>query len=254
MAQTLMGKVATLLSASFHNLIDNALKGNPIPVLKDLLRQYEEAYNEMEQSLGATGGNVRTAKRKVLEYDDNVNQLNSEITRILTDSDPNNDSQASPLTTNMIGKEKLRDNEKLVLQSALAADKVLRAAYDKMGGRIISLVNQIKLLEAISEETAVKNMTADILIRSAGLISSHSVSVDEMAEEIKQKRDHADARLELAMNDMSSAGGQTSVEDETEKRLAQIRANLGVDQPVQTESSSSSLDMTQEELHELAQR
>jgi len=115
-----------------------------------------------------------------------------------------------------------------------------------MKGRIISLRNQIALLEAVKFEADIKQMSADRLISSAKMISSGTTSVEALAEEIKRQRDKADAKFEIAMGTMDGALDDATEKSRASARLAQIRKRLGVEEPSQ--EVEPSLDMTREEL------
>lgn len=243
---SILDKVKTLLSANFNDLIDQALKRNPIKVLNEYLRQHEEALSEMRSDRAVALGSVKTSKRKVIETQDLIARIESEIEAVLTDDDPGNDYLAENLAQDLVGQE-----EKLIVlnkayDSALRVNKALQMAESKMRGRIISLRNQIALLEAIKFEADVKKMSADKLISSAKMISSGSTSVEALAEEIKLQRDKADAKFELAMGTMDNVLEDGTGQSRASARLAQIRNRLGVEQPAKTVEPT--LDMTEEDL------
>lgn len=243
---SILDKVKTLLSANFNDLIDQALKRNPIKVLNEYLRQHEEALSEMRSDRAVALGSVKTSKRKVVETQDLIARIESEIEAVLTDDDLGNDYLAENLAQDLVGQE-----EKLIVlnkayDSALRVNKALQMAESKMRGRIISLRNQIALLEAIKFEADVKKMSADKLISSAKMISSGSTSVEALAEEIKLQRDKADAKFELAMGTMDNVLEDGTGQSRASARLAQIRNRLGVEQPAKTVEPT--LDMTEEDL------
>ncbi len=251
MSQTLGGKIGMLFRMTLHDIVDKALHGNPIVTLNEYLRDHQEAYDQMEEDVAATGGNLKTARRKVQEYTDYISQLNDEIQVILTNADPTDDYKANNKATELVGQEELLENQKRVLDSAEKTYKAVSDTRDKLQGRIISLKNQIALLKAIKSEADVKNMSADILIKSANILSSGSVSVESLAETIRARRDQADARLEMAMEKVNSSGGDNLVQSKADAKLAEIRSRLGIKDEA-SGSSTTSLDMTPDELQKIA--
>ena len=242
---SILEKVKTLLSANFNDLIDQALKRNPIKVLNEYLRQHEEALDDLRSDRAVALGSVRTAERKVIETQDLIARIEGEIEAILTDTDKDNDYLADNLAQDLVGQEdKLRVLQQAA-ESAIRANRALQMAESKLQGRIISLRNQIDLLEAIKFEADIKQMSADKLIASARMISSGTTSVEALAEDIKRQRDKADAKFEIAMGTMDGAleDGSTS---RASARLAQIRNRLGVEQPA--EEVEPTLDMSTDEL------
>ena len=243
---SILDKVKTLLSANFNDLIDQALKRNPIKVLNEYLRQHEEALAEMRSDRAVALGSMKTAERKVIETQDMIARIEEEIEAVLTDSDPGNDYLAENLAQDLVGQEEKLDVLNKAYESALRVNKALQMAESKMRGRIISLRNQIALLEAVKFEADIKKMSADRLISSAKMISSGTTSVEALAEEIKVQRDKADARFELAMGTMDGALEDNSGQSRASARLAQIRNRLGVEQPAK--EVEPTLDMSEEEL------
>ena len=243
---SILDKVRTLLSASFHDMIDQALKKDPIKVLNEYLRQHEEALDDMRSDRAVALGSLKTAQRKVNETQDMIYKIEEEIEAILTDEDVTNDYLAENLAQDLVGQEEKLDVLNQAYDSAIRVNKALQMAESKMRGRVISLRNQISLLEAVKFEADIKKMSADRLISSAKMISSGTTSVEALAEEIKLNRDKADARFELAMGTLDNAMENNSGQTRASARLAQIRKRLGVKQPAK--EVEPTLDMTDEDL------
>lgn len=251
MGQTLLEKLNILFSAKLHDIVNRALQRNPIQVLNEYLRQHEDAYDQLEADLALTGGKVKTAGRHLEGYKGTVNELTAQIEAIYSDNDPGNDHLATNLGADLVGKEDLLANANRTFEAAQRAHSALLTARGKLQGRIISLRNQIALLEAIQTEADIKGMTADILIRSARMVSSGITSVEGLAESIRQNRDKADAKFELALSKIESSGAESIVQGRADARLAEIRARLGINTEA-AKTETPSLDMSQEDLENLA--
>lgn len=245
---SILQKVRTLLKASFHDMIDKALKSNPIKTLNQYLREHEEALAEMQSDRTVALGSLKTANRKVIEAQDLIERIESEIEAILTDNDMANDYLAENLAEDLIGQEEKLKVLMQARESAMRVNTALQKAEAKMQGRIISLKNQIDLLQAIKFEADIKQMSADKLISSARMISSGTTSVEAIAEDIKRQRDKADAKFEVAMDTMDTQLEDHSRQSRANARLAQIRNRLGIEEAEQSEVIEPSLEMTEEEL------
>jgi len=243
---SILDKVKTLLSANFNDMIDRALKRNPIKVLNEYLRQHEEALDDMRHDRANALGALKTAERKVIETQDLIARIEEEIEAVLTDNDHGNDYLAENLAQDLVGQEEKLNVLNKAYESSIRVNKALQMAESKMKGRIISLRNQISLLEAIKFEADIKKMSADRLISSAKMISSGNTSVEAMAEEIKLQRDKADAKFEMAMGTMDGALETNVGQSRASARLAQIRKRLGVQEPAKTVEPT--LDMSDEEM------
>ena len=242
-------KVKTLLSASFNDMIDQALKSNPIKTLNEYLRQHEEALDEMRSDRAVAVGSMKTAARKVSETQELIQRIEAEIEAALTDNDETNDYLAENLAQDLVGQEEKLQVLNQAHESAMRANKALQMADTKLQGRIISLRNQIALLDAIKFEADIKQMSADKLINSARMISSGTTSVEALAEDIKRQRDKADAQFEMAMDTMDGTLEDGLSQSRASARLAQIRNRLGIEQTAS--EVVPSLEMSAEELEML---
>lgn len=245
---SILDKVKTLLKASFHDMIDKALKSDPIKTLNQYLREHEEALVEMQSDRAVALGALKTANRKVIESQDLIERIENEIEAILTDDDATNDYLAENLAQDLVGQEEKLNVLNQARDSAMRSNTALQMAEAKMQGRIISLRNQIQLLEAIKFEADIKKMSADRLINSARMISSGTTSVEALAEDIKQQRDKADAQFEMAMDTMDTSMEDYGRQSRASARLAQIRNRLGIAEEEQAETIEPTLDMSEEEL------
>lgn len=243
---SILEKVRTLLSANFNDMIDRALKKNPIKVLNEYLRQHEEALDDMRHDRANALGALKTAERKVIETQDMIARIEEEIEAVLTDNDAGNDYLAENLAQDLVGQEEKLNVLNQAYESSIRVNKALQMAESKMKGRIISLRNQISLLEAVKFEADIKKMSADRLISSAKMISSGSTSVEAMAESIKRERDQADAKFEVAMGTMDGALEDNLASSRASARLAQIRKRLGVEETAKTVEPT--FDMSEEEM------
>jgi phage shock protein A len=247
---SVIDKVKLLLSASFNDMIDQALKRDPIKTLNEYLRQHEDALEEMRSDRAVAVGSMKTATRKVMETQELIQRIEAEIEAALTDADETNDYLAENLAQDLVGQEEKLQVLNQAHESALRANKALQMADAKLQGRIISLRNQIALLEAIKFEADIKKMSADKLINSARMISSGSTSVEALAEDIKRQRDKADVQFEIAMDTMDGSLEDGATQSRASARLEEIRNRLGIKEEA-TKEVVPSLEMSAEELEML---
>jgi phage shock protein A len=249
---SVIDKVKLLLSASFNAMIDQALKRDPIKTLNEYLRQHQEALDQMRNDRAVAVGAMKTASRKVLETQELIQRIEAEIEAALTDNDETNDYLAENLAQDLVGQEEKLQVLTQAQESTVRANKALQMADAKLQGRIISLRNQIALLEAIKFEADIKKMSADKLITSARMISSGTTSVEALAEDIRRERDKADAQFEIAMDTMDGTLEDGMRDSKASARLAEIRNRLGIKEEATSEVVPS-LEMTAEELAMLDQ-
>src|SRR5690606_28171172 len=95
----------TLLQASFHDMIDKALKQDPIKALNQYFREHEDALQQIHSDRAVALGALKTASRKVNETQDLIERIEAEIETILTDEDATNDYLAENLAQDLVGQE-----------------------------------------------------------------------------------------------------------------------------------------------------
>src|SRR5258708_12569596 len=83
MAQSVLDKVNTLISANLHSLVDSALKANSMKVMDEYVRQAERNLENLEDATVTIGGTVKTLKRKYDEISPTAEKLDRDINTFL---------------------------------------------------------------------------------------------------------------------------------------------------------------------------
>jgi len=76
---TLLEKVGTLISANLHALLDKALQSNSLAVIDEYIRQVEDNLEDLEDAAATVGGQVKTLKRKMEEFEAKAAELDRNI-------------------------------------------------------------------------------------------------------------------------------------------------------------------------------
>ena len=65
---SLLEKVATLISANLHSLVDKALESNSMAVIDQYIRQVEDSLANLEDAAATVGGETKSIKRKLEDH------------------------------------------------------------------------------------------------------------------------------------------------------------------------------------------
>ena len=60
MAQSILDKINTLISANLHSMVDSALQANSVKVMDEYVRQAEKNLENLEDATVTVGGTVKT--------------------------------------------------------------------------------------------------------------------------------------------------------------------------------------------------
>src|SRR3954464_13527287 len=94
MAQSVLDKINTLISANLHAMVDSALQSNSVKVMDEYVRQSERNLENLEDATVTVGGSVKTLKRKYEEISAAAEKLDRDIDTLLTSGKADLASQA----------------------------------------------------------------------------------------------------------------------------------------------------------------
>ncbi|OQY21440.1 MAG: hypothetical protein B6I34_07290 [Anaerolineaceae bacterium 4572_32.1] len=76
---SLLKKIDTLIKANLHALVDKALQSNSLAVVDQYIRQVEDNLEDLEDAAATVGGQVKTLKRKMDEFESKAAELDRNI-------------------------------------------------------------------------------------------------------------------------------------------------------------------------------
>lgn len=218
-------RIAALSAA--HNLMDKVIDLNSIGAVKQYVRDLEAGLEDLEDASAVAAGHVRTVQREADQLRSQINELNTNIDFILSDSKPENDYLATPLEARLIGLEQRMSTKNEELEAAQKTSKALVEATAALRAKHQGMVAQIQRLEAMDIAAKAKERAADA-IQQAGRIASSGgdVSIDAVSDRIQRRADVADARFERALGDMTDTVEKDVVVAQAQARLEARKAKL----------------------------
>lgn len=218
-------RIAALSAA--HNLMDKVIDLNSIGAVKQYVRDLEAGLEDLEDASAVAAGHVRTVQREADQLRSQINELNTNIDFILSDSKPENDYLATPLEARLIGLEQRMSTKNEELEAAQKTSKALVEATAALRAKHQGMVAQIQRLEAMDIAAKAKEKAADA-IQQAGRIASSGgdVSIDAVSDRIQRRADVADARFERALGDMTDTVEKDVVVAQAQARLEARKAKL----------------------------
>jgi phage shock protein A len=222
MAQSLLGKIGILISATLHSIVDRALQANSLGVFDEYIRQAEDSMRLLQDALVDLKATVKGLRGKYDRAADDAARLDIEIDQLLK-----------------AGKESIAKASMLRMNSALDIAHTYKDQYEKQKATVDTLTEVVQVLQAKvdilkSQREQVATLlqlikTKNIAARSIKDIQKISdTKTAAIVEDVRSQLDTADARLEVATTRLSTQI-ETEIGDATlEAQLEERRQRLGL--------------------------
>ncbi len=225
MAQSILDKINTLISANMHAMVDSALQANSVNVMDEYVRQAEKNLENLEDATVTVGGSVKTLKRKYEEISATAEKIDRDIDTLLTrgKSDLAAAAQADLNTKQQLAQEYYEQWQ----QQQNEYQKMLDAKL-KLEAKLTTIKQEREHLKALMELAEAKAATTKTVKSLNDLAGVGDEDIRRLGESIRSRLDREDAQLE-----MSSTKLQDQMDDVLEKstidtQLEERKKRLGL--------------------------
>lgn len=222
MAQSLLGKIGVLLSASLHSILDRALQQNSLAVFDEYIRQAQESMEMLRSTTVDLSGSTKTLKRKYDEESREAAEIDLQIDAALK---KNKDTLAKAMQTKLntqIGiartYQEQFDRQSATLATLTEMTQVLQAKVDVLGNQREQVAVFLQLIK--SKNQAVRS------IKDVQKITDNQTRA--IIDDVRSQLDVADARLESATDRLSDQIDTEVGNVELESQLEERRKKLGL--------------------------
>jgi phage shock protein A len=220
----LLDKVAVLLSANLHALVDKALQSNSIAVFDEYIRQVEDQMDKLADAAATIGGQIKGVQRAQADQEEKAVELDKAVDAFLREG---NDSAAAAAQNRLNSSNQLIETYKAQLEKIQAEYQVMLEAKVKLESRLETMKTQrshlISLLElAKSKEIAAKSMKTLDALKGVG-----NSDVARIASQIYARLDKASAAIEIRSASLDEQIDEALSRKEIEGQLEQRRLLLG---------------------------
>lgn len=226
MAQSLMEKINTLISANLHGMVDRSLEGNSVKVMDEYIRQAERNLDSLEDAAATVGGTVRTLKRKHDQFADQADKLDRDIDTLLVKGKAElaAAAQADLNTKQQLAQEYYEQWQQQENQYRKMMDMKL-----KLEAKLTTIKQEREQVKALLELAEAKKITTRTIKSLDDLAGAGDEDVSRVVDNIRERLDREDARLDMATGRLSDqieeAVGYSEIEMQLEERRR--RLNLG---------------------------
>src|SRR5258708_3370831 len=223
MAESVLDKINTLISANLHAMVDSALQANSVKVMDEYVRQAERNLQELEDSTVTVGGSVKTLKRKYDEISQAAEKLDRDIDTLLTRG---KNDLATAAQAELNSKQQLAQEYYEQWQQQQAEYQKMLDAKLKLEARMTSTKQEREHLQALMELAAAKSATNKTIKSLNDLAGVGDDDIRKLGDGIRARLDHEDAQIEMGstrlqdqMDDVLEKGAVDTQLDERRKRL-----------------------------------
>jgi phage shock protein A len=223
MAPSLFEKINTLISANMHAIVDRALQQNSVQVMDEYIRQVERNLEALEDSAATVGGTVKTLKRKYEEFAGAAEKLDRDIDTLIVKG---KDDLAAAAQAELNTKQQLSQE---YYQQWQDQDQQYQKMLDmrmKLEGRLTMIKQEREHLRALIELAEAKKVTTKTIKSLDDLANVGDAEITSLTDQIKNRLDREDARLEMATQNLSEQVEEAVRGGEVERQLEERRRRL----------------------------
>ena len=223
---SLLGKVATLIKANLHYLVDQALKQNSLAVIDQYIREVENNLDKLEDAAATVGGQVKTLKRKFDEFQAKAEELDRNIDILLQEG---REELAVAAQSKLNSTQRLADNYGEQHERQKAEYEKLLDAKLKLEAKLTTIKQEREELQALLDLARAKELTAKAISSLDDLVGAGDDDIGRIAESIRTRLDKAAARGEMAATRLDAQMDEVLERTTIDAQLAERKKRLGME-------------------------
>jgi len=224
---SLLEKVATLISANLHALVDEALKTNSLAVIDQYIRQVEDQLENLEDAAATVGGEVKSIRRKLDDHNQKAAELDQAVDAFLTEG---NEDSAAATQSRLNSTNQLITTYKEQLERLEVEYQKLLTAKVKLEARHATMKQQRTELQALLELAKSKEVALKAMKGLDDIMGSGDTDISRIAQSIYSRLDKASAATEIRSNSLDKQIDDLLDRDAINNQLAERKKKLKMDE------------------------
>jgi phage shock protein A len=222
---TLLEKVSTLISANLHALLDKALQSNSLAVIDEYIRQVEDNLEDLEDAAATVGGQVKTLKRKMEEFEAKAAELDRNIDIFLRQG---KEDLAVAAQSKLNSTQRLAGQYREQYERQQSEYQKLLDAKLKLEAKLTTIKQERQELQALLDLAKSKEITVKAIESLDDLVGTGDSDVARMAESIRARLDKASARSEMRASRLEEQMDQVLETEQLKLQLEERKKRLGL--------------------------
>lgn len=222
---TIVEKAQTLISANLHAMLDKALKANSLAVLDEYIRQSQNNLDDLEDAAATVGGQVKTLKRKMEEFEKKAQDLDEQIDALLQRG---KDDLAVAAQRKLNNVQDMAKGYREQHERQQTEYKQLLDARLKLEAKLTEIRQEREQLQALLELAKAKEVTTKTLKSLDDLTGVGDADIARIAEGIRARLDKASTQAEMRASRLDEQMDQLLAVDEVQTQLEARKRRLGI--------------------------
>jgi phage shock protein A len=223
---SLLDKVATLIKANLHYLVDQALKQNSLAIIDQYIREVENNLDKLEDAAATVGGQVKTLKRKFDEFQTRADELDRNIDILLQEG---REELAIAAQSKLNSTQRLADSYGEQHERQKAEYEKLLDAKLKLEAKLTTIKQEREELQALLDLARAKELTAKAISSLDDLVGAGDDDIGRIAESIRTRLDKASARGEMAATRLDAQMDEVLERSTIDAQLAERKKRLEIE-------------------------
>ncbi len=223
---SLLEKVATLISANLHALVDQALSTNSMAVIDQYIRQVEDNLEDLEDAAATVGGEAKSINRKLEDLRQKSEELDKAVDAFLQEG---NDAAATAAQSRLNSTQRLVET----FQEQLARQEIeyrkLLDAKVKLEARLSTMKTQRTELQTLLELAKSKETMVKAMKSLDDLMGVGDSDISRLAGSIQKRLDKATTATELRSESLDEQIDSILDKGKIDAQLAERKKKLKIE-------------------------
>ena len=205
----IFGKIRTITLANIHDLLDKAIDLNSPSVLRQYVRDLEDALNQLKTEAVTAAAAVHTTNREIADLQTKIDTGKSNAAKMKANG---HTDLAHNKAVEVVGLQSELEAKKNLLVTQTETSTKLDSVVANITSMHNQMLSKLRELETMDKSSTAQNHAADTLTAAGKLVGNGAdVSVDDIESRIQAKNDVATEKLNRAMGDVNvSEDAETS--------------------------------------------
>lgn len=212
----------SLVVGKANDLLNAKIDENSPTVLRQNIRDLEEALDQMRNNAAAEAGALKTLTREAGDLQSKIDNSTAVIAEIMKGNSPNKEAAARLRATDVVMWKKMLTEKNARITEQQTTSAQLDDAVTKLQSRHDQLVARVRELERLDRDTKAREQAAKTVEYAGKIVQQGAnISIDDIESKMRAKNDVSQVKFDRAMGTLhTDPDPQTS--QEVDDLLAQF--------------------------------
>lgn len=207
-----LAQLRTLTVGSAHDLLDKAIDLNSPSMVRQRVRDIEDALGKLNSEAAIAEGQLRTLNREQSELTQKIETDKAMVAKLLESTDPKAAGLARAKAGLIVVEQKQLTQKLADIQTQQSESDKLQGAVANLQAQHDQMASRVRQLENLDRDSKAKEQAAKALTSAAEIMGSiNASSIDNVESRVRQRNDVAGAKFDQAMGSMPAEDNSDDV-------------------------------------------